>query len=126
MNFNTMLTNYLNERYGDNLEINWDEYLARYELECLSDNHGFVTYKLQGDAAIIADMWVETKARGHTHSWKLHDQVINAAKERGKRVAITFSDFKGINHMAGIAAMKRAGFVPAFKTAKEFVFMKGI
>jgi len=121
-----MIEAYLQERYGDNLEIDWNEYLIRYGLICYMTKHGFVTYKLQGDAAMIYDMYVSPEARGHTHAWHLHDRVYEAAKETGKRVMLAFSDYKGINHMAGIKAMKVSGFTPAYKTNEQFIFVKGI
>lgn len=121
-----MIQAYLNERYGDNLELDWDEYLKRYELDCHKTYYGFVTYKMQGDCGIIYDMYVKPEFRKHTYAWLLHDYVLKLAKSNGKRCFMTFSDFKGKNHMAGIKAMKVAGFIPAFKTNEEFVFIKGI
>lgn len=119
-----MIKDYIKERYGENLEIDWNGYLNNHQLDVYTTKDGFVTFKLEGDAAIIYDMYVKPYARSHTHAWDLHDHVLNKAS--GKRVMITFSEFKGKNHLAGIKAMKVAGFVPAFKTDEEFVFIKGI
>lgn len=121
-----MIQDYIKERYGEGLEVNWKEYLERHQLKCHKTYYGFVTYKLQGDAALLYDLYVKPTYRKHTYGWLLHDHVISEARNSGKYVAITFSEFKGINHMAGIKAIQLAGFSPAFKTNKEFVFVKGI
>lgn len=121
-----MYLDYIKERYGEGLDINWKEYLEKYQLAEYATPQGFITYKPQGDAMLIYDMYVKPAFRKHTHAWVLHNHVRNLGEDFGKRVMITFSDFKGKNHIAGIKAMKVAGFVPAFKTNEEFVFIKGI
>jgi len=120
-----VIKEYINERYGD-YDIDWNFYLKKYELICNITGYGFVTYKLQGDAVIIYDMYVKPEYRKHTYAWLLHDHVMQKGLENNKRVMLTFSDFVGKSHMAGIKAMKVAGFSPAFKTNEEFVFIKGI
>lgn len=123
-----MVNAYIAERYDDNLEIDWNDYLKEYGLTCYMTSYGFVTYKLQGDAAIIYDIYVkpEYREKGHPGAWKLHNYVKKLAELAKKRVMIGFSQYLGQNHMAGLKAMKVAGFSPAFKTDEEFVFVKGI
>lgn len=121
-----LVNDYLAERYLEGLSIDWNAYLKDYGLTCYMTTGGFVTYKLQGDAAIIYDMYVAPAFRNHTYSWQLHDVVLAKAEKAGKRVMITFSEYMGKNHMAGITAIQIAGFKPAFKTNEEFVFIKGI
>lgn len=124
----TMFEAYIDERYGDNLKIDWREYLNRFDLTCHKNEYGFVAYKLQGDAAIVNDIYVLPQFRkpGHPAAWSLHNYVLKHAKLACKRVMIGFSDFMGKNHKAGIKAMTVAGFVPAFDTTTKTVFVKGI
>lgn len=122
-----MFKEYLQERYNNELSLeDWEDYLSENELSVYETDNGFVTYKLQGDAALIHDMYVKPDYRKHTHAWELHNHVLDQANQGGKRVMLTFSDFYGNNHLAGIKAMRVAGFIPAFKTMDQFVFIKGI
>ena len=125
MKFN-MYKEYLNERYVPNLDLNWDQYLKETKLSCLETEHGFVTYQFDGDDLIIYDMYIKPESRSSKNAWFLHNELVKEAKLQNKRVAITFSDFIGKNHILGLRAIKAAGFKPAFKTNDQFVFIKGI
>ena len=121
-----MIQAYLNERYQEGLEIDWNHYLVDNGLTCYMTGFGFVTYKLQGDSVLLYDLYVKPEYRKHTYSRVLFDMVVDIGQKADKRCCITFSQFIGKNHLAGIRAMNIAGFVPAFKTDEEFVFLRGI
>lgn len=121
-----MTQDYIKERYDADIVIDWEAYLDSEDLTQISTPKGFITFKFEGDAALIYDMYVKPEYRKHTTSWFLHDLVVERAEQLGKRVMITFSDFMGKNHMLGLKAIKIAGFTPAFKTNDQFVFIKGI
>lgn len=123
-----MYLDYLKERYNEadfNLIEAANDFESFYDLIHKTDS-GFITYELKGDAVIIHDIWVKPECRGMTESLKLFNHVMKEAKTAGKRVAIGFSEFTGKNHLLGVKAMKSVNFVPAFKTNREFVFIKGI
>lgn len=126
MKFKELLQDYLDERYEEGAKIDFASYLNEHDLTLYKTEEGFITYKLQGDAALIYDLYCSPNARGHTLAWKLHDIVLEAAKKHDKKVMIGFSEATGKNHIAGLKAMKVAGFQPALKTNKQFIFIKGI
>lgn len=128
-----MYLDYLKERYreGDFLLMTHERIASRFEeavecsgLEIIKKPYGFVTYKLEGDAVIIYDMYVSPSFRGQDKAWELHNEVLEKATD--KRVAITFVDKLGQNHQLGIGAIKAAGFKLHQATSTDFVFLKGI
>lgn len=119
-----MLADYIAERYPDIDPALCADYLEQHNK--IINEFGFVTYALEGDALIILDMYVKPEVRGTKQAWKMHDELIEASRQAGKRVAITFSEFKGSNQHLGLAAIKAAGFKPAFTTNVDTVFIKGI
>lgn len=121
-----MVNAYIKERYGPEATIDWNDYLKDSNFDFHTTDFGFVTYRLQGDAVIMGDIYIKPEHRNQKNAWMLHDDVMNKAKKHNKRVAIGFSDFIGQNHILGLQAMKAAGFVPAYKTNDQFVFLKGI
>lgn len=130
-----MYLEYLKERYNDYdfYPLTLEQIAKRFESlqeelgnEIIKKPEGFMTYKLEGDAVLINDFYVKPQYRGHTKAWEFHDEVIDIARKAGKKVAVTFAELLGKNHLKGIGAIRTAGFIPAFKTTSDIVFIKGI
>jgi GNAT superfamily N-acetyltransferase len=126
---------YLKERYreSDFLPAKLEDIAAGFEALwhkvgalILKTSFGFVTYKLEGDALIIFDMYVKPEHRTQRKARLLHDVLIELAQKNSKRVAITFVDFVGQNNLPGIEAIASVGFIPTQSFDNSQMFIKGI
>lgn len=129
-----MLADYINERYdlADFAPATLDEVIERVldtwersDVQVIENHYGFISYQLQGDAIVIYDLYVKPALRNKSNAWKLFNKAIAEAQSQNKRVAITFSE-PGKNEHFGLGAIKQAGFIPAYKTDSDTVFIKGL
>lgn len=111
-----LLKAYISERYPDysaHLDA-YQNYLVGNSIKAISiADVGFITYKIQGDAAVIYDIYVVPEARGHHASFMLANTVKEKARKAGAVCLIGFSE-NPHNPLArsGQAAMKAYGFIP--------------
>src|SRR5690242_8330462 len=87
---------------------------------------GFVTYRLQGDAILVLDMYVKPEARQKGEAWKLHNALLKLGKLYNKQVMITFSDHSEKNRNLGLNTIKAFAFEPAHNLKTAQMFIKGI
>lgn len=127
-----MITAYLQERYGNVYkdcgkvaEILLDKSLADGRT-LLVKPYGFIIYKLDGDALVLYDMYVNQGYRGKKMAWALFAECQKIAKDAQKAVIITFSEHCGQNHELGLGAIKAAGFKLAYTTKIDQVFIQGV
>lgn len=132
---NTLLQAYIQERYGNEIKdlahleevaIAYADYLARESFQVLNIPGGFITFKLQGDACIVNDVYTTKDARKKGVGWKLFYNILKLSKKAGKNVIIGFSEHLGRNHEDGLGFMKAAGFKKAFDTEISQVFIRGV
>jgi GNAT superfamily N-acetyltransferase len=130
-----MFLDYLKERYLpedfapvtlEQIADRIEDVLKQNKMQLFQTAKGFVTFRYQGDAVIIFDMYVKPEYRKSGEAWKLHNALVRLARSQGKRVAITFSETEGQNRDLGLAAIEAAAFQPMFKTEDIQAFIKGI
>lgn len=129
---NSKLHNYVTERFG-NAYPNIDEVCAIYE-SYMKDNgiqffdfpHGFFTAHAKGDAFIVYDLYTDQEHRKKKFAWELFQIIKEEAEKADASVIIGFSEHAGQNHELGRGAMKAAGFVKAFETDVDTVYLRGV
>lgn len=126
------IVEYVEDRYKSAVE---SPELAAYEYVIwLKDNgfkmldraYGFITYKFEGDACIIHDIYTTREFRKSKYAWALWQQMLETIQAKPEcKVVIGFSENIGENHKDGIGAMLAAGFVEAYKTKEQTIYMRG-
>lgn len=124
------LYNYLNERYtfsDNNLATKlYKQHLERQGSKIIEKPYGFITYKFQGDACIISDIFTTAESRKTGQAWNLFKAVKNEINKHPEcAVIIGFSEHGGQNAEPGIGAMIAAGFTPAYELKEKTVYMRG-
>lgn len=126
-----MLESYIGERYpglGDPKELA-KAYAMKAELKgvkFVNTDGGMVSYRFEGDAIVLMDMYVKPSKRHQGHAWSLFNELIKAAKAADKRVIITSSEVAGKNQELGLGAIKAAGFELLFSTPYAAYFLRGV
>lgn len=125
------LLSYIQEHYNfQNNELAeklYREHLNKENCTILEKPYGFITYKFEGDACIIKDIFTTLEARKTGKAWNLFKAVKNEINKHSEcRVIIGFSENGSLNREHGIGAMLAAGFVPAFELKEKTVFLRGI
>lgn len=126
-----MYSDYLKERYNET-DFNHEEFqnldakYAEVGIKTINTMHGFLTYKIEGDAIVITDIYVKPQYRDHKAAWFLHDLAMERANKAGCRVAIGFSEKAGKKHELGKQALHTAGFKKYLETSTSDVYIKGI
>lgn len=130
-----MYLDYLKERYteADVAPLTLEQVAEKFEeiykhggSQILKTPQGFATYELVGDALIINDLYVKAGCRRTGEAWRIHNLLVDLARTKGKRVAITFSEKYGKKHFLGLAAIHAAGFHPSHELDNGLMFIKGI
>lgn len=122
------LKEYISERYPAYSHLA-DEYakscqksgvrMARYP-------HGFFTWKAQGDALLILDLFTNKDYRAKGYAWALFHDIKTLAKALNLNVIIGFSEHTGPNQHLGQEAMKAAGFTMAYDTLEQSIWLRGV
>ena len=125
------LTEYIKERYFDNEHTDdivcaYLDHLFENNFKLLETNDGFITYKFQGDACIINDIYTAKEHRKTKGAWRLFNELraITLANPACK-VMIGFSEYVGQGHEHGKGAMKAAGFVKSGQDNTMEVYVRG-
>jgi L-amino acid N-acyltransferase YncA len=126
---------YINERYTEKdmkpfsikeVAKNFEKLMEVNGRKILSLLTGFVTYEFCGDAVLIYDIYIKPEYRGTKQARKIHDVLIETARNIGKRVAIAIAEHDGINQQLGLTAIKAGGWLPSYQLEKATIFVKGI
>lgn len=89
-------------------------------------DYGFITYRFEGDACILQDLYVAKEFRDSGKAWELFNWLKAKAQQvSGCNVIITFSESLGINQHQGLGAIKAAGFVPHIEEQDRTIFIRG-
>lgn len=122
---------YLEDRYP----IFEDVSLAAYDYACwlkeqgfsiLDKPYGFITYKFQGDACIIFDIYTQKEFRKTKKAWQLWTEMLKHIQSNPNcHVVIGFSEHIGTNPADGVGAMLAAGFVQAYDTKEQAIYLRG-
>lgn len=123
-----MIAEYLKETYPA-LGISPTSYLAKCKemgFKVYMTKHGFFTYKAQGDALLVGDLYTSQDCRKTKKAWALFDKIKQLAKLQDLKVLIGFSEETSAVK-DGIKAMEAAGFkqVQYLNTGTK-VFMRGV
>lgn len=121
---------YIAERYPE-YEPRMATYLYTTHLlnegcKMLSKPFGFITYKFEGDACIIFDIYTNKEYRKTKKAWSLWAEMLEIIQQNTNcHVVIGFSEFGGTNHQDGIGAMIAAGFKKAYDLEDRTVYIRG-
>jgi GNAT superfamily N-acetyltransferase len=130
-----MILDYIKDRYNEDdfapltLEQVAEQLQFKYkeaDIKTVKMGFGFFTYKSQGDALVIYDLFTTADKRSKKYAWKLFERIQEVARELNKSVLIGFSDVTGKNHEMGRGAMRAAGFVPSHTLTNKQVYIRGI
>lgn len=125
------LTDYIAERYTDEnmsyaAAMSYLNYLYNEKFTVLEAVYGFITYKFQGDACIINDIYTKKEYRKTKAAWRLFDMLREKTTNNPNcNVLIGFSEFGGKNHQDGKGAMKAAGFIKIGQDNIREIYMRG-
>lgn len=125
------LVNYIRERYIDDKQTEemtfaYKTFLHDESFEFLQTEVGFITYKFQGDACIINDIYTAPEYRKTKGAWKLFNELRQITLANPNcNVMIGFSEFIGHGHEHGKGAMKAAGFVKAGEDDVKEIYFRG-
>jgi len=125
------ISEYLAERYPifddiDAAAYNYLGYLLCKGYNFLDRPYGFITYKFQGDACIISDIYVNKEFRKTKKAWQLWSDMLKTIQGNDNcHVVIGFSDHIGADPTDGINAMLAADFIKAYDTEERAIYFRG-
>lgn len=125
------LKQYIKERYlddpkGDDIAVAYLDYLFKEEFKILETKEGFITFKFQGDACIINDIYTAPEYRKTKGAWRLFNELrSNTLKNPNCKVMIGFSEYLGQGHEHGKGAMKAAGFIKIGQDSVKEIYLRG-
>lgn len=112
--------------YQETADI-YREWLLSQNCFILDRPYGFISYKFEGDACIIYDIYTVKQFRNNKGAWKLFKEVLAKIQiNPACKVIIGFSEKAGINHLNGIGAMLAAEFIKAYELKDKTVYIRGI
>lgn len=121
---------YVKERYpeysDESVVFAYLTYLNKEQFKIFKVKEGFFTYKFQGDACIVNDVYVTPKYRKTKASKKLFANLLKITlKNKDCRVLIGFSEFAGENQVNGKGAMLSLGFVKIGEDNCGEIYLRG-
>jgi GNAT superfamily N-acetyltransferase len=126
-----MFADYINERFeADELPPGaadkFEEVLTRTGAQIFKTDKGFITFELRGDAVILRDLYIKPEHRRQGEGERMHEALLALARNCGKRVMITFSEYSKKNREMGLSIIAVNGFRPAYHLDNARMFIKGI
>ena len=122
------LYSYMVERYTfkdtDKASFIYKEFLNKQAFNTLENEYGFITYKFEGDACIINDIYVNKEYRKSGKAWNLFEELLKIVQQTSCNVLIGFCEYEGKNHIDGQGAMLAAGFRPIQYLNDKIVFFR--
>ena len=129
------ILDFIKERYNfespeiiTNNYINW---LKEHNFNLYTTDYGFLTYKFQGDACIINDIFVNKENRSTKKTWELFNWIrTEAQNNKNCNVLIGFIELlhSDSKHDLRIQAMKSAGFKEFIKDTElsRLIYIRGV
>lgn len=129
-----MILDYIKERYHpadfgtsfSEVAEQLEKTHARFGVQRITKDFGFITFKPRGDAMVIYDLFIKESERSSGKAWDLFNEVQQIGLKLNKSVIITSSDLAGKNRHLGLSAIKAAHFIPFHTLTSRQLFIRGI